>query len=165
MIKHPIAKTLNGTDVYVDLIRSPASATISQQPYIVILIKEMLRHVSPKGQHSVIEFDFGRIIGSCDIVSTGAKDHIMYAKPINRDTFYRFVRRRQPEQTACITIVVRKDDEGDFELLDTWFGKDMPGMPGASNENDESKEFWQHHAIVLEGHPVQSKTLTLTCPF
>ena len=89
----------------------------------------------------------------------------MYAKSLNRETFSRFVRRRQPEQTAFITIVVRKDSDGEFELTDAWFGRDMPALPGSDNETTKSRTFWESHALILEGHPVQSKTLTLTCPY
>lgn len=165
MIKHPVAKTQDGTPVYVDLIKSPASNTISHQPHVVTLISEVLATTSPQGKKSTIEFNFGRTIGNCEIVSTSEKDHIMYAKPLGRDTFFRFVRRRQPEQTSFITIILLLDSDGDYELHDVWMGRDMPGMPGSNNETSESKDFWENHAWVLEGFPVQNRTLTLTSPY
>jgi hypothetical protein len=165
MIKHPLATTPDGTLLYVDLLKSPASDIIAYQPYIVILIKELVQNVKMKVAETTVEYDFGRPIGSCDIVSTTEKDHIMYAKPVNRDTFYRFVRRRQPEATNFITVTVRRQPEGDYELLDAWFGKNRPELPGSENENPSSRQYWESHAIVLEGHPIQNRTLTLTCPF
>lgn len=165
MIKHPVATTPNGALVYVDLLKSPASDIIAYQPYIVVLIKELVQNVHMKNADTTFEYDFGRSIGSCDIVATTEKDHIMYAKPVNRDNFYRFVRRRQPEATNFITVVVRHHSEGDYELLDAWFGKDRPALPGSTDETAQSKEYWENHALVLEGHPIQNRTLTLTCPF
>jgi hypothetical protein len=89
----------------------------------------------------------------------------MFAKPLNRPTFHRFVRRKQPDQTSYVTITVRSDDGGEYELLDTWFGRNMPAIPGSEQETEDSKDFWKTHAIILEGHPIQNKTLTLTCPY
>jgi len=165
MIKHPVANTKDGTQVYVDLIKSPASTTISQQPHVVTLVREVLSTISPQGKKSTIEFDFGHTIGNSDIVGTTEKDHIMYAKPQGRDIFFRFVRRRQPEQTNFVTIVLLLDDDGDYELRDVWMGRDMPAMPGTSHESADSKEYWETHARVIEGYPLQNRTLTLTRPY
>lgn len=165
MIKHPVASTRHGATVYVDLINSPASSTISYQPHIVTLIKDLLSRTDLKAGESTVEFDFGHDIGSCEVVKTTEKDHIMYAKPINRPAFYRFVRRKQPDPTSFVTVIVRGDENGEYELLDTWFGRNMPAIPGAENETDQSRAFWATHAIILEGHPIQNKTLTLTCPY
>lgn len=165
MIKHPVAATKDGTQVYVDLIKSPASTTISQQPHVVTLIREVLSTIAPQGKTSTIEFDFGRNIGNCEVVATTEKDHIMFAKPQGRDMFFRFVRRRQPEQTSFVTIVLKLDSDGDYELNDVWMGRDMPALPGSGGETDISKAYWETHAWVIEGFPLQNRTLTLTQPY
>ncbi|HSD56195.1 MAG TPA: hypothetical protein VLA92_03515 [Candidatus Saccharimonadales bacterium] len=165
MIKHPLATTLSGMPVYVDLINSPASNTIAQQPHISKLISEVLAAIKPKGKSPVIEFDFGRTIGTCDVVATTDKDIVMYAKPLKQDAFFRFVRRRHPEQTQYLTISLRQDSNNEYELYDVWMGRDLPAAPGSERETAESKPFWNTHAWVLDSHPVQHKTLTTTQPY
>jgi hypothetical protein len=165
MIKHPIANTRDGIAVYVDLIRSPASINISREPHIVALIKELLKSTGVTGKTVTLEVDFGRTIGNTDIVETTEKDHIVYAKRIKHDTFTRFVRRRIPLPTTFVTIILHKDDDGDYELYDAWIGRKAPSMPGSDSETSESRNFWANHALIIEGQPLQTRTLTLTCPF
>jgi hypothetical protein len=165
MIKHPIADTKDGIAVYVDLIKSPASVNISQQPHIVTLIKELLKSVAVAGGSVTLEVDFGRNIGNTDIVETTEKDHIVYAKRIKHDAFTRFVRRRTPKPTSFVTITLHKDTDGDYELFDAWIGRSVPPMPGGKDEAADSKDFWAHHALIIEGQSIQTRTLTLTCPY
>lgn len=165
MIKHPITNTLNGTPVYVDLIKSPASVSIAQQPHLVYLIKEALETTKVKGDTVTIEHDFGRNIGNSDVVKTTEKDTILYAKRIKHDTFSRFVKRRTSAPSPFISIVLKKDSDGEYVLYDTWVGKLAPPFPGAEDATDESKAYWEEHALVLEGQPIQVRTLTKTCPY
>jgi hypothetical protein len=165
MIKHPITSTNAGDEVFVDLIKSPAGITISRQPHIVNLAKELLRTVNPKKRNATIEFDLGRNIGNCEIVETTDKDYIIYAKPVRQSDFRRFVRRRNPEQTSFITITLHHHSDGSYELYDAWFGRNVPGLPGSETETDASKTFWENHAIVLDGYPLQNQTITTTCPY
>jgi hypothetical protein len=165
MIKHPITTTLSGIPVYVDLITSPASATIAQQPHLVHLIKEMLETKKVSGATVSVEHDFGRNIGNSDVVLTTEKDTILYAKRVKRDTFARFVRRRMPAPSTFVSIVLLKDTDGEYELHDTWIGNLAPPFPGTTEATDESKAYWEDHALVLEGQPIQVRTLTKTCPY
>jgi hypothetical protein len=165
MIKHPITTTLSGIPVYVDLIKSPASATIAQQPHLVHLIKEMLETVKVSGDTVSIEHDFGRNIGNTDVVSTTEKDTILYAKRTKHEAFARFVRRRTPAPSSFISIVLKRDDDGEYELRDTWVGNLTPPFPGTEEATDESKIYWLEHALILEGQPIQVRTLTKTCPY
>ncbi len=165
MIKHPIATTKNGVAVYVDLIKSPASANISWQPHIATLAKELLQAIDITADRSTIEFNVGRTVGNCSIVETTAKDHILYAKRVNHDTYCRFVRRRAPEQTSYVTLVLKRDSDGEYELYDAWLGHNAPAIPGTEDETKQSKAYWENHALVVEGQPIQNRTLTTVCPY
>jgi len=164
-MKHPVANTSDGAAVYVDLIQSPASISISRDPHIVTLIKELLAIKRIAGRTLTLEVDFGRNVGNTDIVETTEKDRVVYAKRLKQETFTRFVRSRIPLPTSFITIILRKDAAGDYELYDAWLGPNVPSLPGTTTETAESKDFWMNHAFVIEGQSLQTRSLTLTCPF
>jgi len=165
MIKHPITKTINGDEIFVDLIKSPAAITIARQPHMLNLAKELIQTLNLKGKNTTIEFDMGRNIGNCEIVETTEKDYIIYAKPLHQKDFKRFVRRRSPEQTRFITITLHFHESGVYELHDAIFGRNTPGLPGSDTETAKSRAFWEAHAIALDGHPLQSQTITTSCPY
>lgn len=165
MIKHPVATANDGSEIFVNLIDSPGSNAISRQPQLVTFVKEVIAITKLKKKDMVLEFDMGRNVGNCDIVKTSDKDFIVYAKPLRQNDFRRFVRRRSPEQTSLVTLILRyRGDEG-YEIHDVWFGSNIPAMPGTSEETAESRDFWATHALVLDSFQLQSKTLTTVCPY
>jgi hypothetical protein len=165
MSKHPIAVTHNGTAVYVDLVTSRVSGYIAQQPHVLTLIKELIAALSVTEATATFEYDFGRPIGNTDIITTTEKDSIVYAKQPKQDVYTRFVRRRLPTPSNHITIILRKDSAGDYELQDAWIGRLAPPRPGSSNETSQSRDFWATHAVILEGQNIQARTLTKECPY
>jgi hypothetical protein len=165
MIKHPIANTLSGIPVYVDLIKSAASVSIAQQPHLANLIKEALETEKISGDSVALEHDFGRNIGNSDVVKTTDKDTILYAKRAKQDSFARFVKRRPPAPSSCIAIFLKRDSDGEYELRDAWVGHIAPPFPGTEEETSESKTYWLDHALVLEGQAIQVRTLTKICPY
>ena len=165
-MKHPIGTTLNGTPVYVDLINSAASANISQQPHLVTLIKELLESTNVSGTAPTVEYNFGRNIGNTVIVQTTEKDTIIYAKRLKQETFTRFVRRRVPAPTTYITISLSKDGDGEYALANAWIGRLIPPFPAdQENEAQQSEAYWAQHALVLEGQPIQLRTVTQVYPY
>jgi len=164
-MKHPITKTHKGIPIYVDLIKSPASTSISQQPHLVTLVKELLNATNLNKPTVVIEYDFGRNIGNCDVIETTEKDHIVYAKRVKQENFARFVRRRNPAPSTFITAVLKLDSDGEYELHDIWIGRSIPPMPGTELETKESKDYWANHALVFEGQSLQLRSLTTVCPY
>lgn len=47
-----------------------------------------------------------------------------------------------------MTIVLRKDSEGDYELWSAWIGPAVPQFLGDEFETAESRPFWRTHALV-----------------
>lgn len=164
-MKHPITTTRNGIPVYVDLIKSPAGTNISQQPHLVTLIKEFLPRSNVTKAKMSIEYDFGRNIGNCEVIETGGKDQIVYAKHVKRDNYIRFVRRKFPKPSTYITVLLERDADGEYALTETWIGQRMPPFPGTTEETEESRTYWENHAFVLEGQPIQFRSMTTTCPY
>lgn len=164
-MKHVIAKTRNGVSVYVDLIYSQAAGTISRQPYTLGLLKELIERTTIKGTELRFDQDMGRGVGHESVIETSDTDVIVYARRLHDDTYTRFVRNGTPNPTQFITVVVRQDTEDSYELMDTWIGRLNPPRPGSGSETTESKDYWSNHAYVLNGDPVQSKTITKDCPY
>jgi hypothetical protein len=164
-MKHIIAQTRNDVTVYVDLISSQASAQIARQPYVLNLLKELVQRTTITGPELRFDQDMGRSIGNESVVETTEADTIVYAQKLKDPTYTRFVKNAKPEPTQYMTIVLRRDDENSYELMDTWIGRLSPPRPGSEYETPESKTYWSNHAYVLDGEPVQSKSITKDCPY
>lgn len=166
-MKHPIATTHNGKEVYVDLVNSLAGITIAQQPHMAALVKEVLQQTRVDAPEMYIEQDMQRSVGYDYVVKTSETDHIFWAKLLRDPTYTRFVKNGKPLATTYLSMVLVKSEDvaGEYELKDVWIGKQRPARPGSDNETADSKTFWAEHAIALEGQQVQPRTLTRTCPY
>jgi len=165
MHKYIIAQSTTGYEVYVDLIASPAGKYLSRQPYVINLLKEVFAVESLQGPEVTLELDMGRIIGNTDIVETTDKDTIFYAQPSKKIVFSRYAKNRHPTPSRQLTIILEKDEDGNYKIVDTWIGPSTPPFPGDSKENDTSKPYWSTHALVNDAQTVQSKTITKICPY
>jgi len=164
-MRHPVAHTRNGIPVYVDLIRSKAAAHIARQPRLLGLVKEALNKVTARGERVRIEQDMGRAIGYNFVVKTTEKDTVLYAQCV-RDTIYtRFVKNGKPTPTKFLVLILYYDQNGGYELHDTWIGRLSPPRPGSDEETDQSKQYWAEHAYVLDGQSLQINTVTKVCPY
>jgi len=164
-MKHPITQTSNGIPVYVDLVKSQAAANIARQPYLLGLVKELLHQTTVKGPKLSFDQDMGRPVGNAYVVETSDKDTIVYAQRLHDDIFTRFVKNGTPGTTQHLSVILQRDDDGSYELQDTWIGPLNPPRPGSSDETNDSKTYWQTHAFVLDGAPIQLRTLTKVCPY
>ncbi len=164
-MKHPITSTASGVTVYVDLIRSPAASHISQQPYLLSLIKEVIRQKRLEGDTLSIDHDMGRLVGNASVVETSEKDVVIYAQRVREQTFSRFVKNGSPKQSPYLTVILRRDEDGDYELHDTWIGRLNPPRPGTENETSDSRPYWETHAYVYNHDAIQSRTVTKVCPY
>jgi hypothetical protein len=164
-MKHTIGQTNNGVTVYVDLINSQAGVQIARSPYMLGLLKELIGRTVITGKELQFDQDMGRAIGHESIVETSEGDSIIYAQKLKDATYTRFVKNGKPEPTQHVTLILRKDADDSYELIDTWIGRLTPPRPGSEHENADSKTYWATHAYVLDGEPVQSKTITKDCPY
>lgn len=160
-----ITESGDGYDIYVNLINSPAGHYLSRRPYVIGLIKELLSKQNLKGSRVVIEKDMGRSIGTTDIVLTKDNDTIYYAQPIKSDVFSRFAKNRYPQPSTTLTVIIERDSDGNYEVVDTWIGPNCPAFPGDELETRDSKKYWENHALVHEARAVQSKSVTKDCPY
>ncbi|HEX8182235.1 MAG TPA: hypothetical protein VF575_01380 [Candidatus Saccharimonadales bacterium] len=164
-MKHVIGKTNNGVTVYVDLISSQAANQISRQPYLLNLLKELVERTVITGNELQFDQDMGRPVGHESIVETSDTDTVIYAQKLKDDVYTRFVKNAKPKPTQHVTLILQKNTDDEYELIDTWIGRLSPPRPGSKYENAESIPYWATHAYVLDGEPVQSKSITKDCPY
>jgi hypothetical protein len=165
MYKFMLARSNDKYEVYINLISSSAGHYLSRRPYVINLIKEVLTPIKLSGARVVIERDMGRNIGNTDIVTTSTSDTIYYAQPVKAEIFSRFAKNKYPQPSNTLTIIVEQDSEGNYEVSDTWIGPFIPPFPGDDNETADSKSYWETHALAHDAQPIQSKTITKTCPY
>lgn len=165
MYKYAITKSKNGRKVYVNLIATSAGRYLSRQPYVIGLVKEVLSCRNLTGPDVCIERDMGRTIGNTDIVATNEKDTIFYAQPYKKTIFSRYVKNRILTPSHKLTIILKQDTDGNYEIADTWIGPFSPPFPGDKKATPTSKTFWQTHALVADTHLIQSKSITKVCPY
>jgi len=165
MYKYLIGQTANGNEVFINLISSSAGQYLSRRPYVLNLVKEVLTSKTIKGPRIVIEHDMGRVIGKSDIVETSENDTIYYAQPNKAKVFSRFAKNRYSQPSNLLTIIVERDETGNYDVIDTWIGPSSPPFPGDENESTNSKMYWETHALVHDAQSIQTKTITKTCPY
>ncbi len=165
MYKFVITEIDKNHEVYVNLISSPAGHYLSRRPYVMGLIKRLVTSRKLGSGRIIIEHDMGRNIGTTDIVSTGSNDNIYYAQPVKTEAFSRFAKNRYPQPSNTLTVIVEQDEEGNYEVSDTWIGPYCPAFPGAKDETADSKTYWKTHALVHDARTIQSKSVTKNCPY
>ncbi len=164
-MNHPIVQARNGATIYINLIGSHASASIAQYPYLLGLVKELLQQTDIKGPRMYFDRDMGRAVGSANVVETSDKDTILYAQALHGEQYKRFVKNGQPQSTQHISVILARDDDGGYELVDTWVGPLRPPHPGTDEATEASRQYWDTHAFVLDREPIKLRTLTKTCPY
>ena len=165
MYKYDLTQSGNGCEVYINLISSSAGLTIKRQPHLLQLVKEVVAKKKLSGPRVLVEQEMGRVIGNSDVVVTTEKDTVFYAQPHKKDVFSRYVKNRSVLPSTQLTIVLQKDEEGSYEIIDTWVGANIPPFPGDSNEADDSRSYWETHALVVDTQVIQPKTITKTSPY
>lgn len=165
MYRYVITQSPSGYEIYVNLISSPAGRYLSRRPYVLNLLKEVLADAKPSKSRVVMEQDMGRVIGNTDIVETSDADVIYYAQPLKKRVFSRFAKNRTPSPSRKLTMLLVQDEDGNYELKDTWIGPSIPPFPGDEHETAKSKSYWENHALVQDSEALQSKTITKTCPY
>src|SRR5688572_11784888 len=164
-MKHSIGQTGNGIEVYVDLIQSQAAKHIAQQPHLLSLVTEALPQAKLKDTSASIEHDMGRTIGYSPVVETKGTDGIFYAQLLRDNTYTRFIKSGKPLPTQHLSMLLQRDESGEYELRDVWLGHLNPALPGTDGETAESKPYWAAHAIILGNESLQLRTITKQCPY
>lgn len=163
--KHDVGVSKNGKKIYAYLTQSPLAESIGRNPHLLRLAKEITALYEPQGEVEYIQHDTGRAVGYAERVKTGPNDVIFYAKLLKADNYTRFVKNYRAPATNFLTIKIRRDEQGDYELLNIWLGKKYPAAPDAEGANGRSKSYWEDHAVVYNGQHIIASSVTKDCPY
>ena len=165
MKKIVIGQTKNHKTVYANAQDSHAATHLADTPSLLALVRQVIAELEPEADNIYLDKDMGRTIGLTNLVTTGENDEILYAKRPHRTTYTRFALHRQAEPTRFVTIALRKDAAGDYELWSAWLGRAAPQFPGDEFETPASKPFWQSHALVWGTQAIEPGSETPNCPW
>src|SRR5688572_20188313 len=130
-MNHHIGHTRNGIAVFINLISSPAASVVGRQPRLLDLAKKVLAQSSAESPVVRIESNMGYPVGYNHVVKTADGDAVVYAQLVRDTTYSRFVKNGKPVMSKYISLLLRRDDSGDYELSDIWVGRLRPARPGA----------------------------------
>ncbi len=99
----------------------------------------------------VVEIKLEDNTGKQLCVEVNEKDKIIYAKPWGKNKYWKFVLVREPVRSNILSVRF-KQNGGFFIIVSAHFGPKTPAFPWDKNGDfEESKKFWDHHALVLDG--------------
>jgi hypothetical protein len=156
----------NNIEVIFDPVNSHIATHFADTPLLKAAVIEALKNTDVDGDDMFFEYNFGRVIGTTDLVETTDTDEVVFAIRTNRDVYTRFTTSQQPQDCPTVTIALKKhDDDGCYVLWSAWIGYIGPAFPGDANETPDSKLYWSCHALVWGRQDVQPGTETTVCPW
>src|SRR6478672_6233102 len=94
-----LAVSENNQSVFFDIEHTNIGLHMIEYPTILELVKTVVQHSVLEGENVGIEYDMGKVVGKTSCVETTEDDEIVYAKRLQRDSYSRFVKNRQLEDT------------------------------------------------------------------
>lgn len=165
MNDHQVAVSANGKSIYINLMQPPTSVTISRNPNLLSLIKE----ISAKSEFTKpsidLEYDMQRTVGYADSIVTKAEDTVFYARQAKSKAFTRFVKNRKTDATTIVSMHLEQSGPEAYTIKNVWIGPIPVPLPGGDNATDKSQEYWLEHAVVYNGQPLMASTVTKDCPY
>lgn len=84
----PIGISKNGFSVWYSKASSHAATQINDTPRLEALVIEITKNIELDGGYMQFHTDMGRVIGRPDLVKIELGDNIVYAKRLNRDSYF-----------------------------------------------------------------------------
>lgn len=153
----------NEQKVFIDADNTNVGLHIIENPKLLELAKVVIENSEIFGENVGLEYDFHKVVGKTSCVETIDGDQIVYAKRKQRDSFSRFVKNRQPEDTSLSSVVLFKKDYG-YLLWSAWCGSLVPTTPDSEGRMKTSEGFWLNHALVYDESLIQVDTVQIDKP-
>ncbi len=149
-----LGESKNGQKVFTEVENTNVGLHIIENPELLDLVSELIRQSEISGENVGIEYDFGKVIGKTSCVETTDEDEVVYAKRKQRDSFSRFVKNRQLEDTTLVSAVFFKKEYG-YLLWSAWCGALVQTSPDSEGRMKTSEGFWRNHALVYDKELIQ----------
>lgn len=158
-----LALSKNGIKVFIDEENTNLGLHIIENPKLLELAKEVVENSEISGDNVGLEYDFNKVVGKTGCVETTDSDEIVYAKRKQRDSFSRFVKNRQLEDSNLVSAVLFKKEYG-YLLWSAWCGALVPTSPDSEGRMKTSEGFWRNHALVYDESLIQVDTVQIDRP-
>ncbi len=147
--------------------REPSHIHVGVTPDL--LAEAMSKVFAEPGEKKVKRtIDFDRIIGVSNCVRTSESDEIVFAQRVHRGGLTRFAKNRKPEPTSCLTLSMRLQPDGQYELGTAYIGSPGHNEYWAAENAEEFQgaiEFWNQNALCWGYEPVLPGTETTERPW
>lgn len=158
-----LAVSQNDVEVYTDVDNTNIRLHLIEYPDLLELVKIVVQNSVLEGENVGLEYDMGKIVGQTSCVETTDADEIVYAKRLQRDSYSRFVKGRELEDTEFVSAIFFKKDYG-YLLWSAWCGRLVPTSPDSEGRMRTSEGFWDTHALVYDPEIIQKDTERTDCP-
>ncbi len=152
-----LTESKNTQRVFTDNETTNIRLHILENPNLLSLVKEAIERSDVSGPNVGIECDLGRVAGRTSCVTTSEADEIVYAKRKQRDSYSRFVKNRELEDTSIVSVVLFQKDYG-YLVWSAWCGALVPTSPDSEGRMKTSEGFWDTHALVYDTDLIQVET-------
>ena len=152
-----LAISKNNQKVFTDVENTNIGLHLLEYPNLLELVSEVVESSILKGENVGIELNLGRMVGKTSCVTTTDKDEIVYAKRLQRDSYSRFVKGRELEDSQYVSAVFFQKDYG-YLLWSAWCGRLVPTSPDSKGRMKTSVGFWATHALVYDPSIIQLGT-------
>lgn len=152
-----LAVSKNGKNVFTYVEATNIRLHVLENPNLLTLAKEVVEQSEVTGSNVGLECDLGRVVGQTSCVETTADDEIVYAKRLQRDSYSRFVKNRQLEDTSIVSVVLFEKEYG-YLVWSAWCGALVPTSPDSEGSMKTSEGFWDTHALVYDPDLIQPGT-------
>ena len=124
-------------------------------------LPEALARIECRGRQFIEEeIVFSGPVGMTQCVTTDGTSYIGFARRPGRTGLSRFVVEREPEPTSILTVVIRKEDEGERYILVTAHVGERSLEPWDPRADEQWLRYWAVHALILGG---EQKALCWQC--
>lgn len=132
--------------------RSPSHIHDGVRPYL----GEILASINSRRRHTITQtVEYDRPVGVTSCVATRPDDTIIFARRKGRRGVSRFVKNRRAEPTRHVSVVLRRTDRGDYQIMTAHFGRPAPREPWSDGSSSRmARDFWQRHAFAWGAEPI-----------
>jgi|SRR5665213_2729465 len=165
-----IATSRNGIHVTYDPVHSHAATHLEDTPQLKELVKEVMSNLDLNGQEVAQHYNMRRVVGTCDVVTVGHIDKVVYGIRKNRenDGLVPFVKNRRGDDCPYVALHLIPQTDNTYVLSSAWigtFGEDDEPFPMSKDAHERSVDFWNKHAFVYGSQEIVAGTETTICPW
>ena len=129
-------------------------------PFDLTTLERAIQSIETKGLENVKkEVTFLFDVGVTNITETTEDDIIVWIKRKTRKKYSRFVRNKIPKQTKIFSVVAKKNELGQYNLITCYKGGISPPELKPTGNSEKSINFWKRHAFVYGTEETEGEEL------